>query len=68
HLLKKQGIKIIVFNTNHSETEADIYTGINTNQRIRYTATQFLMHIAKITDGEYRGLKKLENIQVTHAN
>jgi Mg-chelatase subunit ChlD len=64
HLLSKYGIKIIVFNTNHSETEADMYPLIETNQRVKFTPTQFLMHLAKITNGEYRGLRRHEVIPV----
>jgi Mg-chelatase subunit ChlD len=55
-LMSKEKIKVHIVNTNHSEIDAKSFPVTNFGNRIRFTPTQFMMELARLTGGEYKGL------------
>ena len=53
-LVVKEGIKVHVINTNHKDSQ--VSPRIDRNKRIRMEPTQFLMELAKASNGDYIGL------------
>ena len=56
-LLAKEGHKVYIVNTRHSDREAEAFPVLEEGQRIRLTPTQFLMELARISKGNYVGLR-----------
>jgi Mg-chelatase subunit ChlD len=54
-LLVKERIRVYVVNTNHSKEEAESPPLMVEGLRIRYTPTQFLMELARLSKGSYIG-------------
>jgi Mg-chelatase subunit ChlI/Mg-chelatase subunit ChlD len=55
-LIAKEGFRVYVVNTNHSKEEAKARPLMEEGRRLRYTPTQFLMKLARLTKGNYIGL------------
>jgi Mg-chelatase subunit ChlI/Mg-chelatase subunit ChlD len=55
-LIAKEGHRVYVVNTSHSKAEADARPLILEGRRLRYTPTQFLVELARLTKGSYIGL------------
>ena len=55
-LMAKEGFRVYVVNTNHSKAEAEAFPAMEEGWRLRLTPTQFLIELARISGGGYRGL------------
>jgi len=55
-LMAKEGFRVFVVNTNHSKAEAEAFPSMEEGWRLRFTPTQFLIELARISGGGYRGL------------
>ncbi len=55
-LIAKEGVMAHVINTNHSEEDARIPPTLDERWRVRLTPTQFLIELARVMKGDYRGL------------
>lgn len=55
-LVAKEGFRVYVVNTSHSKAEAEAFPEMEEGWRMRLTPTQFLMELARISGGAYRGL------------
>jgi Mg-chelatase subunit ChlD len=60
-LLTKEKIQIHIINTVHSEEDVETFPSIDEERRIRLTPTQFLKELARISKGQYKGLKLKKN-------
>jgi Mg-chelatase subunit ChlI/Mg-chelatase subunit ChlD len=54
-LIAKAGYRVYVINTSHSEKEARDIPVMVEGRRLRFTPTQFLMEISRLTKGDYVG-------------
>jgi Mg-chelatase subunit ChlD len=56
HLLSKEKIKVHIVNTNHSRSDEKSFPVIDPRKRVRFTPTQFMIELARLSGGNYKGL------------
>jgi Mg-chelatase subunit ChlI/Mg-chelatase subunit ChlD len=63
HMLSKEKVRVHIFNTNHSSTDTESQPTRREGWRLRLTPTQFLMEMAKVSEGNYYGLSQKEGAE-----
>jgi Mg-chelatase subunit ChlD len=60
HLISKENFKVHVINTNHSKQEANSIPLMTGGWRVSLKPTQFLIELARVSNGNYHGLTLTE--------